>query len=208
MQSLRDPLGLTRAGLATELGVSRQAVGAWEAGKSYPKAEHLKALISLAVQTQAFEAGRETEEIRVLWKAACQKVPLDESWLAALVRGTRPRHLRLVPKEGSEKSEPIDFFGTPQTRVDWGEALAVPAFYGREEELGLLSEWIVQERAGVVAVLGVCGIDKSTLQIKAMLQLAQDFAVVVIRSVDDAASGEALLADSLHVLAKDPLAHS
>jgi len=74
MQSLRTALSRTRVGLANELGVSRQAVGAWEAGRSYPKTEHLKALISLAVKSQAFEAGRETEEIRVLWKVACQKV--------------------------------------------------------------------------------------------------------------------------------------
>ncbi len=206
MQSLRDALGLTRAGLANELGVSRQAVRAWEAGRSYPKAEHLKAVISLGVKTQAFGAGHETEEIRVLWKAACQKLPLDESWLAALQGGARPRYLRLVPKEGSEKSEPIDRIWTAQTRVDWGDALAVPLFYGREEELGLLSEWIVQERARVVGVLGMGGIGKSALSVKAMHQLAQHFEVVIWRSLRDAPALEALLDDCLQVLGIEPLA--
>ena len=36
--TLRTSLGLTQAGLAQHLGVSRKAVGKWEAGESYPKA--------------------------------------------------------------------------------------------------------------------------------------------------------------------------
>src|SRR5947199_5197687 len=85
MLTLRTTLGLTQAELADRLGVSRRAVGEWEVGSSYPKAEHLKALLALAVGQQAFAAGREEEEIRAFWKAAHQKVRLDESWLSALL---------------------------------------------------------------------------------------------------------------------------
>src|SRR5438034_11725531 len=81
MLTLRMRLGLTQAGLAEVLHVHRRAVAGWEAGSSYPKAEHLKELITLAVQQQAFAVGREEEEIRALWKAAHQKVLLDEVWL-------------------------------------------------------------------------------------------------------------------------------
>jgi hypothetical protein len=35
----------------------------WEAGSSYPKASHLKALIALAVKEQVFPVGHEVEEI-------------------------------------------------------------------------------------------------------------------------------------------------
>ena len=52
--TLRTTIGLTQAGLAEHLGVSRKAVGGWEAGESYPKAEHLKALLTLCVRLQAF----------------------------------------------------------------------------------------------------------------------------------------------------------
>src|SRR6266516_5345876 len=98
MLTLRTTIGLTQAGLADLLGVSRRAVGEWEAGSSYPKAEHLKHLITLAVQQQAFPPGREAEEIRALWKAAHQKVLLDESWLAALLTQPSPP-ATLVPVE-------------------------------------------------------------------------------------------------------------
>ena len=58
---LRTSIGLTQAGLARQLGISRQAVVGWEAGSSYPKATHLKALIALAVKEQVFPVGHEVD---------------------------------------------------------------------------------------------------------------------------------------------------
>ena len=85
MQKLRNAIGLTQAGLADRLCVSWRTVAGWEAGSSYPRAEHLKELIALAVQQRAFSAGHEAEEIRILWKVAHQKIFLDERWLSALL---------------------------------------------------------------------------------------------------------------------------
>src|SRR6266566_9336870 len=42
MLKLRTSIGLTQAGLAEQLGVSRRAVGEWEGGLNYPKAPHLQ----------------------------------------------------------------------------------------------------------------------------------------------------------------------
>ena len=83
--TLRSAIGLTQAGLSDQLGLSKRAVEEWEAGSSYPKATHLKALIALAVKEQVFPVGHEAEEIRALWKAAHQKVLLDETWLSVLL---------------------------------------------------------------------------------------------------------------------------
>src|SRR3989441_2789510 len=83
--SLRSAIGLTQAGLSDQLGISKRAVGEWEAGSNYPKATHLQALIALAVKEQVFPVGHEVEEIRALWKAAHRKVPLDETWLSVLL---------------------------------------------------------------------------------------------------------------------------
>ena len=90
---MRTTIGLTQAGLGERLGVSRRAVAEWEGGLSYPKAERLKQLIALGVQQQAFAAGREEEEIRALWKAAHQKVLLDETWLHDLLAPPEPIQL-------------------------------------------------------------------------------------------------------------------
>jgi len=208
MLSLRTVLGLTQAGLAEHLGISRRAVGEWEAGSSYPKAEHLKAFMALAVQHEAFPAGREAEEIRAFWLAAHQKVLLDEFWLSALLSQQLP-HLTLVAPLPVEQSSGIDHVLAPPVaggpRMDWGDALAVPTFYGRERELALLSQWMLQERCRMVSVLGLGGIGKSALVVSAMHQLAAHFQVVLFRSLRDAPSCEALLDDCLQVLAPRPL---
>src|SRR2546423_7686496 len=104
MLTLRTHIGLTQAGLAELLGVSRRAVAEWEAGSSYPKAEHLKQLIALGVQQQAFPTGREAEEIRALWHAAHQKLLLDEMWLRGLLGNQRPRLALVAPKSEGQNS--------------------------------------------------------------------------------------------------------
>ncbi len=67
MQTLRTTIGLTQTGLADLLGISRRSVADWEGGLSYPKADHLKQVITLGVRQQAFPEGREVGEIRALW---------------------------------------------------------------------------------------------------------------------------------------------
>src|SRR5260221_7547711 len=131
MLTLRTSIALTQAGLADLLAVSRRAVGEWEAGSSYPKAEHLKQLIALGVQQQAFPAGREAEEIRALWHAAHQKLLLDEAWLAALLGRPRPALTLLhpVPLEAPRPGELPAAEPAPGPQLEWGEVLDVPTFY-------------------------------------------------------------------------------
>jgi transcriptional regulator with XRE-family HTH domain len=205
MLTLRTTMGLTQAELAERLGVSRRAVAEWEAGSSCPKAERLKQLIALGVQLQVFPAGHEAEEIRALWRAAHQKVLLDELWLQELLRQLAPSLVDVA----DEQTRGADRVSVPQasdeTRVDWGEALDVPTFYGREEDLALLSRWVLQERCRVVSVLGMGGIGKSALATRVMHQVAPHYEVVIWRSLRDAPACEVLLDDCLQVLAPEPL---
>ena len=83
--ALRLKLALTQAGLAQLLGISRRALGAWEAGSSYPKFEQLKKLVALAIKQHALPNGQEVDEVRALWQASHQRVPLDEAWLNELL---------------------------------------------------------------------------------------------------------------------------
>src|SRR5205823_10677320 len=90
-------------------------------------------------------------------------------------------------------------------RVDWGDALDVPSFYGRQGELTTLAGWVVQEHCRVVSVLGMGGMGKSALVTSAMRQLASHFQVVLFRSLRDAPSCESLLEAVLQVLSPQPL---
>ncbi len=203
--TLRAMIGLTQTELADLLGVSRKAVGEWEGGLNYPQAEHLKAFIALAIKKQAFPAGREVEEVRAFWQAAHQKMLLDESWLGTLLPHVEVSPASLPLEETSGTAHALALPAVSVPRVDWGDALAVPTFYGREWELSLLSEWVVQERCRVVSVLGQGGIGKSALATKVMHRVAERFEVVIWRSLRDVPSCEALLDDCLQVLAPQAL---
>jgi WD40 repeat protein/transcriptional regulator with XRE-family HTH domain len=205
--TLRTKIGLTQTELADVLGVTRRAVGDWEGGLTYPKAEHLKQFVVLAIEQQAFPAGREAEEVHALWQAARQKVLLDEAWLGTLLpqstRGPPPASEPGEETSGAARTLVPPAGGGP--RVDWGDAPTVTTFYGREWELNLLSEWVVQERCRVVSVLGQGGIGKSALATRVMQRVAERFEVVIWRSLRDVPTCEALLDDCLQVLAPPAL---
>ncbi len=193
MLTLRTQIGLTQAELAKALAVSRKAVGNWESGICYPNAEHLKQFIALAIQHRAFPAGCTVEEVHAIWQSAHQKVLFDEIWLATL----------LSQSEASPSLQPIletTAEVAPAHRVYWNDAPAVPAFYGREWEMGLLTGWLVAERCRVVCVQGLGGIGKSALAISLMHRLADHFEVVIWRSLRDLPTCEDLLKDLLQVL--------
>jgi WD40 repeat protein/transcriptional regulator with XRE-family HTH domain len=204
MLTLRIRAGLTQAGMAEHLSVSRKAVGEWEGGLNYPKVMHLKAFIALAIEQQAFPAGREEEEIRALWQAAHRKVPLDEAWLGALLSHAEASPALQSDEESAGTSQALaPSAGSPH--VDWGDALAITTFYGREWELNLLTSWLVEEHCRVVSVLGQGGIGKSALATQVMRRVAERFEVVIWRSLRDAPTCETLLDECLQSLAPQAL---
>src|SRR6266540_3908754 len=120
MLALRVKIGMTQAGLADILGVSRRTVVGWEAGTSYPKTEQLKNFITLAIKQHAFPAGKEADKIREFWQIAHQKVLLDEDWLMGLLPHTSPSRV----EQTSELISPTAHFASDSVlespRVDWG----------------------------------------------------------------------------------------
>ena len=149
MLSLRSTLELTQAELAGFLGVSRRAVGDWEAGNKYPKADHLKQFIALAVKQGAFPAGREAEAGRALWRAAHQKVLLDEDWLASLLPQPSPP---LASQGGAGTTgAALPFQPTP--------------FVGRAAELATIAALLGDPTCRLLTLLGPGGGGKTRLAI-------------------------------------------
>ena len=149
MLTLRTKLELTQTELAEVLGVGRRAVIDWEGGLTYPNVDHLKHFVVLAIERQAFPAGREAEEIRALWQAAHQKVLLDEAWLGGLL--SRRRSLPASTARRGERCHCPHAPASPSRsgpRVDWGDAPDVTSFYGRAWELDLLSSGWCRSAAG------------------------------------------------------------
>lgn len=73
-----------------------------------------------------------------------------------------------------------------QRHEDWGEAPDVYTFYGRQDELATLAQWITADRCRLVSLLGIGGMGKTTLATKVARTHADDFAYVVWRSLRNA----------------------
>src|SRR5437763_82104 len=221
MLTLRTSIGLTQAGLADLLRVSRRAVAEWEGGSNYPKEQHLQHFIAVCVQQHVFAPGREEEEIRALWKMAHQRVLLDEAWLAAVLTepsaqpapveeagGAAVRQASPAPVQLSPPAEmPVAHAGeepASSPRVDWVGALDVSHFSGREVEVAELTQWILEERCRLVTRLGMGGIGKSMLASLLGSRLTQEFEAVLWRSVRDAPPCEELVADCLTFFSETP----
>ena len=200
---LRTASNLTQSGLAELLGVSRQAVVGWEAGTSYPSPQHLKHFIELCLQHDAFHSSQEAEEIRALWQNSRVRMPLDETWLTRLLekQPQSPPAPNPLPHSPVAGAAPLQ----PGPLVDWGDAPESPSFYGRESELALLTDWLLEQPCRVVSMLGMGGIGKSALAVTLMHRVADQFDAVIWRSLRDAPPCEPLLDELLRILAGEPL---
>jgi NB-ARC domain len=108
-----------------------------------------------------------------------------------LVSQTGVRRLGLAPSAVSS---------TMQSPVDWGEAIDVSVFYGREPELALLKQWVEVDRCRLIALLGMGGIGKTTLSVKVAEDLQSSFEAVIWRSLRHAPPLSELLASLLQCL--------
>lgn len=78
---------------------------------------------------------------------------------------------------------------------DWGEAPDISTFYGRDEELGVLKQWLVADRCRLVTLFGMGGVGKTTLARKLAEEVQDEFDYVVWRSLQSVTHLQDLLQD-------------
>jgi NB-ARC domain len=77
--------------------------------------------------------------------------------------------------------------------IDWGEAPDIATFYGREQELYQLKNWILRDRCRLVSLLGMGGIGKTALSVELLEQIRGEFEYVIWRSLREPTSLEDFL---------------
>jgi WD40 repeat protein len=86
------------------------------------------------------------------------------------------------------------------TRTNWGEAIDVSYFYGRNNTLQTLQSWLVNSHCRMVGIFGWGGIGKTALSVKLAQQLESQFEYVVWRSLRNAPTPSNLLNEILPIL--------
>ncbi|MEM9272164.1 MAG: NB-ARC domain-containing protein [Cyanobacteria bacterium P01_F01_bin.143] len=71
-------------------------------------------------------------------------------------------------------------------RQDWGEAVSIEHFVGRNWELETLENWLLQDRCRLISIQGMGGIGKTTLSIKLAETIGDKFDCIIWKSLRDA----------------------
>ena len=90
-------------------------------------------------------------------------------------------------------------FANGHRQEDWGEAPDVSVFYGRNQELTTLKQWIVSDNCRLVALLGLAGCGKTTLSVQLASQIKHEFDFVVWRSLRSTPSVQDFLTNLIQV---------
>jgi DNA replication protein DnaC len=130
-----------------------------------------------------------------LWKLLSQALGIQVTKLnlqEAVTRYAQQQQIRNLPE-------------LLHNRVDWGEAVDVSQFCGRQAQLATLERWVMQERCRLVAVVGMGGIGKTMLASQLAEQLAdtEQFEVIVWRSLRQAPPLVDLITELMNAIAPE-----
>jgi WD40 repeat protein len=92
-----------------------------------------------------------------------------------------------------------------KSRIDMGEATDVSKFYGRNQELATLREWILGDHCRVVTILGMGGMGKTALSVKIAEQLQGEFDYVIWRSLRHAPTFSDKMDNCLKILSQQQI---
>ncbi|NKB17962.1 MAG: hypothetical protein HC770_07575 [Pseudanabaena sp. CRU_2_10] len=104
-----------------------------------------------------------------------------------------------VVEENIATNKALDNIQDKDCDRDWGEAIDVSVFFGRQEEIIILSNWIERDRCRAILLLGMGGIGKTALAIKTAQTIQTEFKFILWRSLRNAPNLASLLAENYSI---------
>jgi WD40 repeat protein/transcriptional regulator with XRE-family HTH domain len=157
---------------AAEIGVDRKTYQRWESGETDPH-PHGVELACRAFELTAWELGLLDPNSSIEQESSAVDIQPQREQVEET-----PRQLK--------------------TAEDWGEAPFVKGLYGRDEEIGKISQWVLIDKCSIIALLGIGGIGKTSLAAHFAERAKNDFDYVFWRSLQNAPPLRAILRSCIH----------
>src|ERR671933_1415920 len=93
------------------------------------------------------------------------------------------RNLQAVLRRYQQSQQSANALPVIQGKQDWGEAIDVSRFYGRQGELQTLETWILEDCCRAIGIFGLGGMGKTALSVKLSQQVQSQFDYVIWRSL-------------------------
>ena len=149
-------------------------------------------------------SGAEIAERLKISQPAVRK-RLGESYRKLGIEGSGNKKIYNLKQKLSAQYKSL-YENVPTSQEDWGEAVDVEGFRGRNEEILDLEDWIVDGdplRCRLVAVLGMGGIGKTVIAAKVAKKVQPKFDYLIWRSLRNAPPLEEILNQLLRFLPHD-----
>ncbi|MGB3653522.1 MAG: NB-ARC domain-containing protein [Rivularia sp. (in: cyanobacteria)] len=156
-------------------------------------------LIALQLALQGFSGADIAKKLEITPAAVRKR--LGESYKKFKIEGSSNKKIYDLKQSLSQKYQEGEA-KKPKIIEDWGEAVDVEGFRGREEEISELTRWIVEQRCRLVAVLGLGGIGKTILAARIVKEVrSRDrFKFIIWRSLRNSPQLNDILTEILQFL--------
>ncbi|MEM7579237.1 MAG: NB-ARC domain-containing protein, partial [Cyanobacteria bacterium P01_A01_bin.80] len=154
-------------------------------------------LDALRLALQGFSGPEIARELDI--SPAAVRKRLGESYKKFKIEGSKNKKIYDLKQSLFQKYQALEAKKL-KIRENWGEAVDIKGFQGREAEILDLTGWIVNQKCRLVAVLGLGGIGKTILAAKIVEQVRNNYNYIIWRSLRNSPKLNDILTEILQFL--------